>query len=155
MRVSLLNLNLVSKDAVGRSLKDRAYLLRAAGHQVRIYIQHPPEDAPQDILALCVVCSLKQLIGQGPEFAALREHFFTSDLYIYDYPNWYELIESIRGVDRGAVILDYHSVTPPELWGSKEALDMLQRSIDELPQLLRHVDYAVAHSDFTRREIAV
>ena len=153
MRVSLLNLNLVDKDAIGRSLMDKARLFRERGDEVRIFVQHPPEGIAADIEPLCVVCSLSQLLGRGPELAAAREHFLMSDVYIYDYPNWYELIESIRGVDRGVVIFDYHGVTPPELWGSEEALDMLKRSVDDLPGLLGQADFAVGHSEFTHKEL--
>ena len=154
MRVSLLNLNLVSKDAIGRSLMDKARLFRERGDEVRIFVQNAPEGGMSaEIESLCLTCSLSQLLGRGPELADAREHFMLSDVYIYDYPNWYELIESIRGVDRGVVIFDYHGVTPPELWGSQEALDMLKHSIDDLPGLLSQADFAVAHSEFTHKEL--
>jgi glycosyltransferase involved in cell wall biosynthesis/2-polyprenyl-3-methyl-5-hydroxy-6-metoxy-1,4-benzoquinol methylase len=154
MRVSLLNLNLVSQDAIGRSLMDKVRLFRERGDEVRVFVQSPPEGrVPEEIESLCVTCSLAQLLGRGPELADAREHFLLSDIYIYDYPNWYELVESIRGVDRGVVIFDYHGVTPPELWGSLEALDMLKRSINDLPGLLGQADFAVAHSEFTHKEL--
>lgn len=153
MKVSLLNLNLVARDAVGRDLIDKARFFRDRGDQVRVYVQHLEDDVPADVRELCVVCSLAQLTGRGAELAAAREHFFSSDLYVYDYPIWYELAESIRGVDRGVVILDYHGVTPLDLWGSDEARDILQRSVDELPDLLRYADYAIGHSEFTRQEL--
>ena len=153
MRVSLLNLNLVAKDAIGRYIMDKARYFRARGDEVRIYVQHVSDDIPQDIQPILFPCTLGQLIGNQPEYASLRDHFFASDLCIYDYPNWYELIESIRGVDRGTVIFDYHGVTPPELWGVNDALDMLTRSVDELPHLLRYADYAIGHSTFTHDEM--
>ncbi len=153
MKVSLLNLNLVARDAVGRDLIDKARFFRDRGDQVRIYVQHVENDVPAEVRDLCVVCSLAQLTGRGSELAAPREHFCSSDLYVYDYPIWYELVESIRGVDRGVVIVDYHGVTPLDLWGSDEARDILQRSVDELPELLRYADYAIGHSEFTRQEL--
>jgi len=153
MKVSLLNLNLVARDAVGRDLIDKTRFFRDRGDQVRVYVQHVENDVPAEVRDLCVVCSLAQLTGRGAELAAPREHFRTSDLYVYDYPIWYELAESIRGVDRGVVIVDYHGVTPLDLWGSDEARDILQRSVDELPDLLRYADYAIGHSEFTRQEL--
>ncbi len=157
MRVSLINLNLVAKDAIGRSLMDKARYFRDRGDEVRIYVQNLSDDVPSDVRPLCVACSLGQLMGAeaglGLRAAGRREHFFASDLYVYDYPNWYELVESIRNVDRGVVVFDYHGVTPPELWGSEEALGMLRRSVDELPQLLAHADYAIGHSAFTHGEL--
>lgn len=153
MRVSLINLNLIAKDAIGRSLMDKARYFRDRGDEVRVYVQSIADDVPGDVRALCVTCNLAQLVGGDNWPAGQREHFFASDLYIYDYPNWYELVESIREVDRGVVVFDYHGVTPPELWGSEEALGMLRRSLDELPDLLSHADYAIGHSAFTHGEL--
>ena len=153
MRVSLINLNLIAKDAIGRSLMDKARCFRDRGDEVRVYVQSIADDVPGDVRALCVTCNLAQLVGGDNWPAGQREHFFASDLYVYDYPNWYELVESIREVDRGVVVFDYHGVTPPELWGSEEALGMLRRSLDELPDLLSHADYAIGHSAFTHGEL--
>lgn len=153
MRISLININLVAKDAIGRSLMDKARFFQRRGDQVRIYVQDMSEDIPEDIRPLIVRCSLAQLVGGSDELAGFREHFYSSDLYVYDYPNWYELIESIRGVDRGIVVFDYHGVTPPELWQVETALDLLERSVDELPTLLRYADYGIGHSAFTHGEL--
>lgn len=153
MRVSLLNLNLVARDAVGRNMMDKARLFRSRGDQVRLFVQHVDPDVPEEIKVLCVQCSLTQLIGKDPAYAEPRAHFFASDLYIYDYPIWYELVETIHDVDRGVVIFDYHGVTPPDLWASEEALELLKRSVEEPTSLLRYADYAIGHSAFTHGEL--
>jgi glycosyltransferase involved in cell wall biosynthesis/SAM-dependent methyltransferase len=153
MRVSLINLNLDAKDAIGRYIMDKARYFLGRGDQVRIYAQFISQDIPGDITPLVSPCTLSQLIGSQSEFASLREHFFSSDLYIYDYPNWYQLVDSIRIVDRGVVVLDYHGVTPPELWRVPEAMELLERSVEALPEIVRHADYAIGHSAFTHGEL--
>jgi O-antigen biosynthesis protein len=50
------------------------------------------------------------------------------------------------------VVFDYHGVTSPQLWDAPgaDALVEGQRRLD----LARYADYAIAHSDFTRQELA-
>lgn len=147
MRVSLLNLNLIAEDAIGASVIHMARFFLSRDADVRLYLEHPPERAPEDIQRLCKVISLKDLLAD-------REgHFSYSDLYIYHYPLRYGLLESIKGIDRGAVLFDYHGVTPPDLWGSSHDLDRLIQGAEGV-SLAHHADLAIAHSEFTRQELA-
>jgi glycosyltransferase involved in cell wall biosynthesis/2-polyprenyl-3-methyl-5-hydroxy-6-metoxy-1,4-benzoquinol methylase len=146
MRVSLFNSNLLAKDAVGTSVINMARFFRRRGDQVQIFIEHPPEDVPKDIATLCQVLHLGDLIG------GQQTHFLLSDLFIYHYPAHYALLESIKGIERGAVIFDYHGVTPPELWGAAYDWDLLVRGVEGV-SLVHYADLAIVHSEFTKAEL--
>jgi|GEM_PF-789719 len=146
MKISLLNLNLVAKDAIGTSIISMAHFFLQRGDSVRIFVEHPPEGVPKDIKDLCSVTSLGSLIG------GRQEYFNLSDLFIYHYPSHYPLLESIKGIERGTVIFDYHGVTPPELWGSVHDRDILIRGIAGV-SLVHYADLAIVHSEFTKAEL--
>jgi glycosyltransferase involved in cell wall biosynthesis/2-polyprenyl-3-methyl-5-hydroxy-6-metoxy-1,4-benzoquinol methylase len=146
MKVSLVNLNLITADAIGTCIIEMARFFRERGDSVRIYVEHPPEGTPDDVAPLVTPLSLGGLIASQP-------HFDASDLAIYHYPTYYGLLESIRGVEHGAVLLDYHGVTPPELWGSNVDRELLVRGQEGI-RLVEYADLAVVHSPFTREELA-
>jgi glycosyltransferase involved in cell wall biosynthesis/2-polyprenyl-3-methyl-5-hydroxy-6-metoxy-1,4-benzoquinol methylase len=145
-KVSMINLNLVPGDAVGRCILEMAAYFASRGNEVRIYTEYPPEFVPDPAVASAQSVSLGRLIGGEPHFAA-------SDLLIYHYPLYYGLLESMRGASQGAVMIDYHGVTPPELWGSEYDRELLVRGQQGLPIAL-YADVAAAHSPFTAHELA-
>jgi glycosyltransferase involved in cell wall biosynthesis/SAM-dependent methyltransferase len=146
MRVSMLNLNLIEKDAIGACIIHMARFFRDRGDEVKIYIEHPPEGVSADIASLCQVVSLGELIS------GRQSHFVNSDLFIYHYPIRYDLLESIKGIERGAVIFYYHGVTPLELWGYEEDRDLLVRGVEGV-SLVHYADLAIACSEFTKEEL--
>jgi glycosyltransferase involved in cell wall biosynthesis len=143
MKVSLVNLNLVAEDAIGACIMNQARLLRDRGDDVRVYTSCPPERVPADIEALTRVVERVDL-EEGR-----WEHFRLSDLYIYHYPGRYGLMESIRSRDRGTVILYFHNVTPPELWGTDIGRDELQRDVNG-SALVHHADLCITPSPFNK-----
>lgn len=143
MRVSLINVNLVAADAIGTCVINQAHLFNRQGHDVHIYTSHPPEHVSADIAALTHVVRPADLE------AGLYEHFRLSDLYIYHYPGYYDLMESIHSRDRGTVIFYYHNVTPPELWGTEVGRDELQRDV-EGSSLVHCADLCITPSPFNR-----
>ncbi|MEA3346385.1 MAG: glycosyltransferase family 4 protein, partial [Chloroflexota bacterium] len=146
MRISLIITVLNTKDAIGTIIINMAHLFLQRGDEVRIFVEHPPERVAKDIKDLCTVLPLGTLIG------GTQEHFNLSDLFIYHYPGYYPLLESIKGIERGTVIFDYHGVTPPELWGSVHDRDILIRGIEGV-SLVHYADLAIVHSEFMKREL--
>ena len=128
MKVSLLNLNLIGPDAIGAVIIKMARYYRDRGDEVRIFITGPPRDVPDDIRQLCRVVTLANLLRTRPSSSDQEDLFFhLSDLTIYNYPGYYDLLETIHGRDRGAVLFAYYCVTPPELAGSDAERDLLVR----------------------------
>jgi glycosyltransferase involved in cell wall biosynthesis len=113
---------------------------------VRIYLPHPPESVPDEIEAMTRVVTLKELLERK------HEHFVLSDLYIYHYPGRYPLIETIRGIERGTVVLYYHNVTPPELWGTEVGREWLIDGVEGI-QLAHYADFCIADSPFNKQDL--
>ncbi len=146
MKVSLINLNLVAEDAIGTCIINQAQFFRRRGDDVHVYVLHPPHNAPADIETVTSVVTLGELV-QGQQ-----EHFRLSDLYIYHYSGHYSLMESIRGIDRGTVIFDYHNVTPPELRGSDAGHESLEQSIKG-KALAHYADFCIADSPLGKQDL--
>jgi len=145
MRISLFNSNLLAKDAISTIIINMARFFRRRGDEVQIFIEHP-QDVPKDVTTLCRVLSLGDLIG------GQQKHFELSDLFIYHYPAHYALLESVKGIERGAVIFNYHGVTPPALWGSHHDRDILIRGVEGV-SLVHYADLAMADSEFIKGEL--
>ncbi|NLF01400.1 MAG: glycosyltransferase family 4 protein, partial [Anaerolineales bacterium] len=148
MRISLINPNLVAEDAIGQCLLNQARFLQRRGDEVRVFTVYPPEHMSEAITAATRVITLADLIERRDS------HFASSDVYVYHYPVWYPLLESIRGIDRGVVIFYYHNVTPPELWGSEFERESLQRSVDSVGSVIHYADLVVTDSAFNADQLA-
>lgn len=147
LRVSLINLNLTTQDAIGTCIINQARFFQRRGDQVKIYLQHPPRDIPAEMVELTQVVSLDDVRNRRVD------HFSTSDLYVYHYPSRYELMDSIMELERGAVIFYYHNVTPPALLGSDFERDVLQYSLDSVRQLAGYADVIVTDSSFNAEDL--
>jgi glycosyltransferase involved in cell wall biosynthesis len=147
LRISLINLNFLGFDAIGKCMLDQVRYFRRRGDEVCVYTVHPPKDLPQDVAALTRTVSLADLIARRDA------HFSQSDLYVYHYPGDYPLMESIKGIDRGFVMFYYHNVTPPELWGSSFEQDHLRHSRDKISTYVPYADVCVADSDYNSDEL--
>jgi glycosyltransferase involved in cell wall biosynthesis len=153
MHVSLIAQNLLPGDAVGDNLVRKARFFLSHGDNVRLLVAEPPPRPPADLAPCLSVVALGDLLspadGRQAELAAQVRR---SDLVIYDYPVWYPLAESIRSLPAGAVLFDYHAVTPPELWGSDAERDRFERS--QAGTVLAHwAHLAIAHSRFAADEL--
>lgn len=147
MRVSLLNLNLVARDAIGRCIMAQARFFLRRGDTVHIWVEQPPEDVPADIAALCRVVSPSELRRDpGGLFAS-------TDLYIYHYGGRHGLMDSLSTLNGGVVCFYYHNVTPPELWNVEEDKAALRRGIEGV-RLASQADFVVADSEYNLRQLA-
>jgi glycosyltransferase involved in cell wall biosynthesis len=146
MRISLINVNLLVGDAIGACIMDQVRFFIQRGDEVRVYVHDVAGDVPADIRAVARPVDLRALLA-GDE-----EHFRLSDLFIYHYPGHYALIESIRNLDRGLVIFNYHNVTPPELWGSDEGRERLMRGVQGRA-LVHYADLCIVDSAFNGQEL--
>ncbi len=147
MRVSIVNLNLLGHDATGQSILHQARFFLRRGDEVRIYTHHPPENVPEAIRPLVQVATTAELLAER------TSHFMASDLYVYHYPCRYDLLESIRSLERGAVLFYYHNVTPPALWESDFGQEWLQESVESVGRFTPYADLLVADSQFNAQQL--
>jgi len=147
MRVSLVNLNLIGQDAVGQTLLHQLRFHRRRGDEVAIYTQHAAEGIPAGVEdAVRVVDPVNLMAGRDAYFA-------TSDLYVYHYPGRYDLLDTLKGLDRGAVVFYFHNVTPPDLWGSRTGVDDLVAGLAAVRHLAPYADLIVTPSPFNAEQL--
>jgi glycosyltransferase involved in cell wall biosynthesis len=146
MKISLININLVAEDAIGTCMVNQVRFFSRRGDDVHVYIPSPPHHVPADIAAVTSMVTLDDLIG------GQQEHFRLSDLYIYHYPGYYDLLESVRRLERGTVIFYYHNVTPPELWGTDVDRESLINSVRQT-NLAHYADLAITVSPFNKQDL--
>jgi len=147
MRVCIINLNLVAQDAIGQNILQQVRFFRRRGDEVQIYLQYPPLGVSDDIVAACRVVDISTLRTN-------REPFFTTaDLFVFHYGGYYELIDSIRYLERGAVSFHYHNVTPPALWNREEDRQQMEMSVASVGKLASYADLVVADSEFNAKDL--
>lgn len=152
LRAVLVTRNCIANDAVGNNLLRKLRLLREQGLAALVLAENIDAGLPLDDQCAMVQIDEQQLVEPEPRMQWAANHFWNADLYIFDYPDYYPLLELIRLITRGTVIFDYHSVTPPQLWQSQHNLVNLERGVAEV-RLVAFADYAIAHSEYTRSEL--
>lgn len=142
MRVHLVNLNFIRQDATGQCILNHARYFLRRGDDVRIFSMDAPVGVPPEIARLTRIVSHDE-VARDP-----GDEFWRADLYVYQYPTHYPLIETIKQLERGAVIFYYHNVTPPEMWGDDEVAQQLRRSLAAVKDLIRYADLVVTPSPY-------
>ena len=142
MRVSIVNLNLVAADAIGQAMLHQVRFHQRRGDEVCVYVMHPPEGIPALLHEVVRVVDPIDLLGRQDEF------FQNSDLYIYHYPGRYALLDTMKSLDRGAVVFYYHNVTPPELWGAESGRAELAQGQAAVAKYTPYADLIVTVSPF-------
>lgn len=146
MRISLICISLVVEDAIGGCILNQERFFRRRGDDVRIYVAHPPRDLPAEVKTITYTVTRQELA------AGKSEHFHLSDLYIYHYSGYDDLMESIRDINQGTVVFYYHNVTPPELWGSATNQELVQRGT--LGKMLVHFAHlSIADSSYSKQDL--
>lgn len=153
MKISIVNVNLDGLDAVGGIILQTARHFMQREAEVGIFLQAPPQNVPMEILKLCRVVTLDRLLKSGlSDDDAGTTFFHASDLIVYNYPAYFELLEAIHCPTVAAVLLMYHCVTPPELWGSSPGAKSLNQDQRQVA-LARFADLVAVASDYGASEI--
>ncbi|GIW82476.1 MAG: hypothetical protein KatS3mg105_4283 [Gemmatales bacterium] len=146
MRVSILTKNACWGDAVGAQVAAKVAFFLDCGADIRVFAEdgrflHPVVEP------FCRTLDADNPGGDGWRF--LR----SSDLVIVEFTQHYSLLQLVPILARQKLrlIIDYHGITPPELWNLPHA-DALRQGIDELG-LLWCADAVLTHSRFTRQEV--
>lgn len=146
MRVALLTHNAQDGDAIGNQVAEKLTFFLGRGADVRVFAEsrhrlHPAVHA--------YVCVLDPAAPGGEDW----DFLVSADLIIAEYGHYYPLLGILPLLVGGKprILLDYHGVTPAELWGgqNREGLELGLRHRG----LVWCADAAVTHSRFTRLEL--
>lgn len=149
-RAVILSLAIAAHDAVGSNILAQVQALRQTGYRVLILAEYADDRLSTDTL-LATVTTRRNLLHEHP---AVLEHMRRAAVIIAHYPLYYDLVELIRSTGDSAVILDYHGITPPEIWGIETVYyySRMVRGITML-SLAQYADYAIGHSFLTCAEL--
>jgi glycosyltransferase involved in cell wall biosynthesis len=146
MRVALLSYNARAHDAIGNHVAETVGFFLDRGAAVRVFVESTHQLHP-DLRAYV------QPVDAAEPSGPVWDYLSGADLVIAQFSQGCELLHYLPMLAGGKprLMLDYHGVTPPELWpGSNwEALEQGLRQRG----LIWCVDAAITHSDFTRREL--
>jgi glycosyltransferase involved in cell wall biosynthesis len=146
MRVALLSHNAQSGDAIGNQVAEKLAFFLERGADARVFVESDRDLHPA-VRPHCHVLPHPQPHGLAWQFLA------GCDLVVAEYGQFYPLLNllPLLAGGRPRVLIDYHGVTPPELWGlqNREALErgLRQRG------LLWCADAVLAHSRYIRDEL--
>lgn len=145
MRVALLSYNARFGDAVGNQVAEKLSFFVDGGADVRVFVESDAGLHP----GIRPHCRLLAPEPKGDGWQYLCD----SDLVIVDYSQAYALLGllPLLAHERPRILLDYHGVTPPELFGGQNA----EALADGLRWrgLVGFADAALVHSRSTRREL--
>jgi glycosyltransferase involved in cell wall biosynthesis len=120
MRVALLSYNARAADAIGNLIAEKLAFFLDHGADVRVFVESDRHTHPAVRPHCRVLC---------PEKPHEADWAFvvSADLVIVEYSQDYRLLEllPLLAPGKGRILLDYHSVTPPELWHeqNREAIE--------------------------------
>lgn len=146
MRVALLSCNAQAGDAIGNAVAEKLAFFLEHGAEVRVFLQ-------QDKLLHPAVRPHARLLAT-PDLRGESGRYLTScDLVVFEFGQAYSLLGllPLLAGGRARILLDYHGITPPELWPAhnREALEQGCRQRG----LAWFADGVVTHSRFTGREL--
>jgi O-antigen biosynthesis protein len=145
MRVAIVSLNAKSCDAIGNQVAEKFLFFREHAADVRVFVESAQRLHP-------VLAGHCQTVTAEPR-GEFWEYLSGADLVCVEYSQYYSLLSMLPLLAGGRprILIDYHSVTPPHLWGdhNREALAKGQ----EHRGLAWCADLVVAHSQFTKDEI--
>jgi glycosyltransferase involved in cell wall biosynthesis len=153
MRVAFLSCSAPAGDAIGNQLAEKTAFFLEHGADVRVFLEsdwrlHP---ALRDLSFRA-----RQMQRTQTDESQEDENWkfvATADLIFVDYSQYYESLDwlPLLAGGKARIILDYHGVTPPQLWGScnREGIEKGVRQRG----LVWCADAALVHSRFAEKEL--
>ena len=146
MRVALLSGNAPLFNAIGNQIAEKVRFFQERGAEVRLFVQDARRLHPE-VRSCCV--EVPNPTEAGPVWDYLRR----ADLVFAVYAQYHDLLQylpRLAGIGP-RLVLDYHGVTPPELWP-----DHQRERLDQSARQRGYVwcaDHALTTSQSNRREL--
>ncbi len=145
MRVALLSLNARDGDAIGNQVAAKCHHFHNQGAEVRVYLQSPEK-----------LTSVLQPFARRLSFPPDKEsetYLRSCDVIVFEFGQYYELLELLPILYGGKarLVVDYHGITPPELWGSHNREALIRGR--QKRHLFWFADQILVHSRYTLQEL--
>jgi glycosyltransferase involved in cell wall biosynthesis len=146
MRVALLSCNAQAGDAIGNQVAEKLAFFRDRAADVRVFVESDHRLHPA-VRPWCWVVRGAEPRGEAWRF--LRG----ADLVVAEFGQYYGLLGLLPLLAGGKprVLLDYHGITPPGLWGAHNS-EALVKGLEHRG-LAWAADATLCHSSYTRDEL--
>ena len=139
------------RDGVGNSIRDYLAALEHWRWSASIYHEQQGLNT-EKVKSHC--CRAEEILQELLSLDYARESGFPNhSFYLYQFVFYYPLLETVRSIDSGKVIFEYHGITPPKFFLDEDpykakALDIMNRH-----DLLDYGDAVVVHSKSMESEL--
>jgi glycosyltransferase involved in cell wall biosynthesis len=146
VRVALLSCNARPGDAIGNQVAAKCRFFRERGAEVRVILEWDQPVHP-DVADAVVIWPNPSPVGE------CWDYLQSCDLIVAEYGQYYALFGLLPLLADGhaRIIVDYHGVTPPELWGRHNRRTMIEGVRQR--GLVGFADQVIVHSRFTHKEL--
>lgn len=167
MDITIMNLNLARRDAIGAHVLNLAAVL-SKNHDVSLMIQDPSsiggsagKQYPLRTINSAGPGGARSLFSrllrrpgrQGTLAVKAYSRHQLGDVLWANYPRFYDYLDVFKNRDRTvAGVFDYHGVTPRHAWDDPKIAPILEEGAAKIGYG-KYADVAIAHSDFTRDEL--
>ncbi|MBM4069533.1 MAG: glycosyltransferase [Planctomycetes bacterium] len=143
MRVALVSHNAKSGDAIGNQVAEKLAFFLERGAEVRVLIEsaerlHPDVSRHHEVV---------QAAATGAAWVFLA----TADLVSFEFGQFYSLLTLLPLLEKPRIIVDYHGITPLEMWSGHNREAVL-RGLQHRG-LVHHADRVLVHSRYIEREL--
>jgi glycosyltransferase involved in cell wall biosynthesis len=142
VRVALVSLNARVGDAIGNQVAEKYALFRDRGDEVRIFVESRDKLQPH-LTTAAQVCTF-------PPQESHRNFLTSADVVVFEFGQYYSLLELLP-ILPGKIVIDYHGITPPELWCAHNSEVLLRGR--EKREYLWFADQVLVHSQYMRDEL--
>lgn len=143
MRVALVSHNARSGDAIGNQVAEKLAFFLERGAEVRVFVESAARIHPD--VARHHQLMTAEAMGDAWEFLS------TADLVCVEFGQFYALLTLLPLLSRPRVIVDYHGITPLELWSGHNR-EAVVKGLQHRG-LIHHAARVLVHSRYIEREL--
>lgn len=146
MRVALLSCNAQAGDAIGNQVAEKLAFFRQHAAEVRVFLE-------SDLRLHPALQPYSRVVPSAEPRGECWRFLRSADLVVVEFGQYYSLLSllPLLAGARPRVLIDYHGITPPELWGAHNR--------EALVKGLQHrglawaADATLTHSGYTQSEL--
>ncbi len=147
MKVALLSYNACHGDGIGQQVAEKVQFFQERSAEIRVFLQSLDNIHP--FVEPHVTLVVDSNLGSHWEFLQ------NCELCIVEFGHYYPLLDNLPLISlrnpKARILIDYHGVTPAELWGKHN--EELLRLSNNKKGLIQFADEILVHSRFNRKEL--
>jgi glycosyltransferase involved in cell wall biosynthesis len=146
MRVALLSHGAQQGDAIGNNVAEKVAFFHQRAAEVRVFVESAQRLHPG-------VASCCQVVPSAQPKGECWRYLRSADIVSFEFGHYYDLLAflPLLAGQRPRVLLDYHGITPPDLWGAHNREALIQGLAQRGLAWCAHATFT--HSAFTQDEL--